>query len=113
MDRHELRDGTVLELEDLTEAQRRHLAAAWAAYERGQPFNDFMNEWMHNGGPPFFEGGDVRGGRRLLGAEVVAAPLWKVLQDLSLRLGVAQGQLRDEPGAAAALPHGRHGGLPS
>lgn len=112
MDEYTLRDGTVMDLSGLTEAQRRHLASAWAAYESGQDMEAFTREWMHNRSPVFFEGGEVRG-RKLLGTEVVSSPLWKILQDLSIRLGQAQGQLSEEPAGTAPIPHRKPGALPS
>lgn len=95
--KYEMHSGEVLDLSAMTDKQRAFFDRAERMLSRGAPWSDFQNYYLQAKSAIWFNGGDPRA-ERLPTTQVTRSPLYRAVQDMGLRLGVAQGYLRWDDG---------------
>lgn len=78
--------GEPIDLSALTPAEKAFLGEVAKAYSGGEAYPNFVNRVNAPGSP-------VLGGGQWVTSDVAASPLYRVCEDLSDRLGIAQGFL--------------------
>lgn len=85
-------DGDVLNLEALSEREKEHFDRACAAFKKGMPWDEFMNQLVDGAANPLVEPG------RRVTRRTLDSPLYRALLDLGNRLGIRQGKFRPAEG---------------
>ncbi len=80
--------GEVLDLAGLTDEEREHLAAAYAAYRDGTPWAEFGARYVYGAANPL-----VKAAGGAVTREVWTHPLFRAVRDLFDRLGIQQGMV--------------------